>query len=127
MPPAPDATPSLVGITLATTETEAMAAFYAGVFAAALEPVAAYGTTLYRGALAGLPLVLCPNTIAGVVAEQSRHQLTLRVARLAPLLDLVAAHGGRVLARGGASATVSDPDGNTLELVAADAPPPEAG
>ncbi|HEU4325984.1 MAG TPA: VOC family protein [Roseiflexaceae bacterium] len=115
---------SLVRLTLATTETERMAAFYTGVFAADLQPVAAYGTTLYRGSLAGVPLVLCPNVIAGVVAEQSRHQITLLVPELTPLLDQVRAHGGRVLGHpDSTTATVADPDGNTLELVQV---PPES-
>lgn len=118
MTPTPESAPTLARLTLATTQTEAMAAFYSGVFAADLQPVAAYGTTLYRGALAGVALVLCPNTVAGVQAEQSRHQLTLSVPRLAPVLERVLAHGGRVLSPASpAGTTIADPDGNTLELV----------
>ena len=68
------------------------------------------------------PLVICPNEIAGVEAKQSRHQLTLRVADLLGLLQLVEIAGGGVhtaAAESVVSAILRDPDGNTIEVIQA--------
>lgn len=117
------ATFTLDHITLASTHTAAMVAFYNSVFDASLVPIAAHGSTLYRGSLAGIALLLCPNEIAGVQAEQNRHQLRFRVSDLAQVLERVQAAGGTVDADQGdtqtARAAVRDPDGNTLEFVQA--------
>jgi len=80
------------------------------------------GTTLYRGVLAGIPLLLCPNEIAGVEAEQSRHQLALRVADLSSLLQHVETMGGVIDTPAPDSLTravLRDPDGNTIEVIQA--------
>jgi predicted enzyme related to lactoylglutathione lyase len=115
---------ALTDLTLATTDTPGMVAFYNAVFDAGLEPVAAYGTTLYRGRLAGLGLLLCPNEIAGVDAQQNRHQLRFHVARLDEVIARAQATGGSLKGeigedRGRRLAAVVDPDGNTMELVEA--------
>ena len=99
-----------------------MVDFYNAVFASGLRPIE--GSPLFRGVLADTELMICPNTIAGVRAEQARHQL--RIAVQDP--DVVAA---RVVDAGGSilnSASdlhrlvigVADPDGNTYELVQAE-------
>lgn len=110
-------------ITLATTHTAAMVTFYNNVFAANLVPVPAYGSTLHRGSVAGIDLLLCPNEIAGVEAEQNRHQLRFRVPNLAQVLVRVQAAGGTIDADQSGDQTgraaVRDPDGNTLEFVQA--------
>jgi catechol 2,3-dioxygenase-like lactoylglutathione lyase family enzyme len=111
----------LLQMTLAATNVPAMVAFYDAVLDARLQPVTAYGTTLYRGAVAGVGLLLCPNEIAGVAAEQSRHQLRLRVPDLARAMERARASGGSLdgevmEADGVRQAAVRDPDGNTLEL-----------
>lgn len=118
----PDSSPQLTQMTLATIRTRAMVKFYNTLFGASLEPVQSHGTTLYHGRLAGVPLVICPNEIAGVDAKQARHQLTLRVADLLGLLQLVEIAGGSVSASAGelvVSAILRDPDGNTIEVVQA--------
>jgi catechol 2,3-dioxygenase-like lactoylglutathione lyase family enzyme len=116
-----DSPSRLLHITLATTNTAAMAAFYNSVFDARIQPTQAYGATLYKGTLAGISLLLCPNEIAGVAAEQSRHQLQFAVASLDDSLDQVRAAGGAIeqIEAGGSErrAAVRDPDGNTLEFV----------
>lgn len=110
-------------MTLATTHTAAMVAFYNSVFDANLVPVAAYGSTLYKGALAGIALLFCPNEIAGVQAEQNRHQLRFTVPDLEQVLASVRAAGGSVDADQSGDQTgravVRDPDGNTIEFVQA--------
>jgi len=112
----------LTQITLATTHLPEMVKFYDTLFGTELQAFKAYGTTLYHGTLAGIPLVICPNEIAGVEAKQSRHQLTLRVADLLGLLQLVEIAGGGIHTSAAESiinAILSDPDGNTIEVIQA--------
>ena len=106
-------------MTLATTRTPEMVKFYDTLFGTALQATKAYGTTLYKGNLAGIPLLLCPNEIAGVQAEQSRHQFALRVENLSTLLQLVETAGGTIetpITDSMTSAVLRDPDGNTVEI-----------
>jgi len=114
--------PQITQMTLATTRTAEMVAFYDTLFGTRLQAVKAFGATLYHGTLAGIPLVICPNEIAGVEAKQSRHQLTLRVADLLGLLQLVEIAGGGIhtsVAESIISAILRDPDGNTIEVIQA--------
>ena len=118
----PQSVPQLAQMTLATTRTLEMVKFYDTLFGTQLQATEAYGTTLYHGTLAGIPLVICPNEIAGVEAKQSRHQLTLRVADLLGLLQLVEIAGGGIHTSGAESiisAILRDPDGNTIEVIQA--------
>ena len=115
---------TLSQITLAATNTLAMVDFYRDVFESDLHPIAAYGTTLYRGTLAGVTLLLCPNEIAGVQADQNRHQLTIAVPDLRATLQRVRESGGTLDAAAAeetsnTAASIRDPDGNTIELIQA--------
>ena len=115
----PTSSIQLTQMTLATTRTSEMVKFYDTLFGTEFQPTEAYGTTLYRGTLAGIPLLLCPNEIAGVQAEQSRHQLALRVADLSDFLQLVETAGGTLetpMTDSMTSAVLRDPDGNTVEI-----------
>jgi predicted enzyme related to lactoylglutathione lyase len=112
----------LTQMTLATTHMPEMVRFYNTLFGSELQPTEISGTTLYRGTLAGIPLLLCPNEIAGVEAEQSRHQLAIRVAELTTLLELVETAGGSLetpITDSMTSAILRDPDGNTIEITQA--------
>lgn len=110
-------------IVLAVERMDEMAQFYDEVFGTALQADA--GSPFRRGTFAGVPLLLCPNEIAEVVAQQNRHQLRIAVDDLDAVLGRVRAAGGTVLDAGDASdasprvAGVADPDGNTYELVPA--------
>ncbi|HET8984981.1 MAG TPA: hypothetical protein VFN03_04395, partial [Trueperaceae bacterium] len=84
------------------------------VFEAGLEPFAAYGTTFYRGSLHGARFIIAPNDLAGVVANQNRHQFVYLTSDLAALLTRVVDAGGTVRDSTGTATTVLDPDGNTL-------------
>lgn len=111
-------------LTLATNDTSAMVQFYSAVFGISLQPVPAHATTLYRGTLHTLAFVLCPNSLAGVEAQQSRHQFTYGVRDLDALLARAVAAGGLVHeqtpANGRlASVVILDPDGNSLVFVQA--------
>lgn len=108
-------------ITLAATRLNAMVDFYNGSFEASLLPFEGYNTTLYRGTLGGIPFLICPNEVAGVRAEQGRHQLHLTVSNLRQAAARVEEMGGTVLEEmqdedGARVITVRDPDGNTLVL-----------
>lgn len=106
-------------ITLATTNTPAMIQFYTTLFALDLQPVSAYGTTLYRGSLHNTEFVLCPNTLAGVNADQSRHQFTYIASDLGEIIKRAITTGGAIQEETPttdrpASAIIRDPDGNSL-------------
>lgn len=112
----------LVHFTLASEDVEMSQAFYRAVFGCDFTPVDQGGETLYRGALAGLGMVICPAAMADVVANRSRHQLQFEVEDVASHLDRAVEGGGRVHtpltgAGGRPYAVVCDPDNNTIELV----------
>jgi predicted enzyme related to lactoylglutathione lyase len=118
----PGSSLQLTQMTLATTHMPEMVRFYNTLFGVQLQPTEVYGSTLYRGTLAGIPLLLCPNEIAGVEAEQSRHQLAFRVADLSTLLELVETAGGSLespITDSMTGAILRDPDGNTIEITRA--------
>ena len=112
----------LTQITLATTHLPEMVKFYSTIFGTTFQTTEVYGGTLYHGTLAGIPLIICPNDIAGVEAKQSRHQLTFRVPDLLGLLQIVEIAGGGIdtaPAESVISAILRDPDGNTIEIIQA--------
>ena len=118
----PSSSIQITQMTLATTHMPEMVRFYDTLFGTELQATEAYGTTLYRGILAGIPLLLCPNDIAGVEAEQSRHQFAFRVANLSALLGLVETTRGRIetpMTDSMTAAVLRDPDGNTIEVTQA--------
>ena len=108
-------------IVLAVERMDAMIAFYDRVFGTDLR--ADPGSPFHRGTLAGIPLLFCPNELAGVVAEANRHQLRLVVDDLDGVLATVVPAGGRIVNGEGGDRQrvvgIADPDGNTYELVGA--------
>ena len=110
-------------MTLAVDDIDTMAAFYDDVFGCRFEAVPAFGTTLFRGRLGGLVLVLCPNSLARIQAEQSRHQLHLVVDNVSNFADRAEECGGRAelytRAGGELVAVITDPEGNSIELMRA--------
>jgi len=119
----PESLVQLTQMTLATTRTAEMVKFYDTLFGTGLQPTEAYGTRLYNGNLAGISLTICPNEIAGVQAEQSRHQLAFRVADLTAFLLRVESVGGSLETPltddPPTQAILRDPDGNTIQLLQA--------
>ena len=116
----PDSSVQLTQMTLATSRTPEMVKFYDILFGTNLQAMEAYGTTLYHGTLAGIPLVICPNEVAGVEAEQSRHQLAFQVDDLPALLQNVENAGGAIqtpVSDSSTRAILKDPDGNTIEVI----------
>lgn len=119
-----DVTITPAQITLAADNLPAMVQFYRTLFALDLQPVAAYGTTLYRGNLDNVTFVLCPNSLAGVEANQSRHQFSYSVSDLAAITERAIAAGGTVQEQTAASdrpatSIIRDPDGNSIVFLQA--------
>lgn len=109
-----EARPVLTQMTLAVEHVADMVAFYNAVFAADLQPMTAYGTILYQGQLHGLSFLLCPNSVAGVQAMQNRHQFTYTVPDLMTTIERTRQAGGRVAQQATTTATILDPDGNSI-------------
>ena len=110
----------VVRVTLAVDDPESMVAFYNQAFGCGLSGRA--GSPLFVGQFAGLEFQLCPNSVAGVVAEQNRHQFRVAVEDVERITASVISAGGSLVNRTGDGALevvgISDPEGNTLELVA---------
>jgi predicted enzyme related to lactoylglutathione lyase len=109
-------------ITIATTNTASMEKFYSEVLGVKFHETKAYGTSLYSANMMGIEILLCPNEIAGVKAEQSRVQFDFIVLDLDFLIKQVTENGGKIQGEkitGEKIISVGavDPDGNTLVFV----------
>ena len=113
----------LTGLTIAAIHIEKMAQFYNAVFDAGLKATVHIGDEqFYGGTICGLELTLCPNTIAGVTAEQNRQQFRFQVSEIEALIERgLANHGSEINPvdeyKGAKVASLADPDGNTIEFV----------
>ena len=113
----------MVGLTVAATNMEEMVKFYNAVFGAGLKPTVHIGAEqFYAGELSGMKLTFCPNSIAGVLAEQNRQQFRFQVADIeAVMAHGLANHGSEINPieeyKGAKVASLADPDGNTIEFV----------
>lgn len=112
---------ALKGITIAAVNVSEMVTFYNALFGAGLQPFEGFGTTLYRGQIAGFPFLLCPNEILGIEADKNRIQLSFTVGDLDTALEVMAANGGMQIQPISDQPDrrlcgIIDPDGNTIEL-----------
>ena len=106
-------------ITLAAEDVDRIVAFYDAVLSTGLKKSG--DGPFWRGTLAGIPLVICPNSIAEVDARQNRHQLRLAVADPGALLAAAAASGGEVIQQWDESSGLGafrDPEGNSYDVCA---------
>ena len=112
----------MIGLTIAVNRMDAMVAFYNAVFAAQLQPTAQIGEQrFYGGNIGELELTLCPNAIAGVLAQQNRQQFRFVVEDIAAVMKIGCAHHGSEINpieenQGAKVAALADPDGNTIEF-----------
>ncbi|MGF1504730.1 MAG: hypothetical protein GYB64_20595 [Chloroflexi bacterium] len=111
-------------ITLAANRVEAMQVFYNVVFGAKFSSFTAQGETLYRGTLAGVPLIIAPAQMLGVEARKNRFQFDFNVPDIEKWVSVALAFGGKFEGSEGIVdeedqrfAVLLDPDGNTLVLV----------
>ena len=113
----------LVGLTVAAVNMMQMVEFYNAVFDAQLKATVHIGDEqFYAGTLGGLKLTFCPNTIAGVIAEQNRQQFRFQVGDIKAVMARgLANHGNEINPieeyKGAKVASLADPDGNTIEFV----------
>ena len=113
----------LVGLTVAAINMRQMVEFYNAVFGARLKATVHIGDEqFYAGSLCGMKLTFCPNTIAGVIAEQNRQQFRFQVVDIeAVMAKGMANHGNEINPieeyKGAKVASLADPDGNTIEFV----------
>lgn len=109
----------LMQIDIAATNIDAMVGFYEAVYQIKLNVFdLGQGMKLYSGEVAGMKIILAPNEIAGVVAQQSRYQFEIIAPDFDALLERAVAGGGAVREVEGGNgaprvATVLDPDNNT--------------
>ncbi|KAA3665454.1 MAG: VOC family protein [Chloroflexi bacterium] len=109
----------LEGVTIAPINVAAMVHYYNVVFAANLEPFAAFGTTLYRGQLARLRLIFCPNDFLNIQAEKNRQQFSFGVSDVTAVVQKSITAGGQGEvheSEQGYTGTLHDPDGNSIEI-----------
>jgi len=109
-------------ITVAVTHMTQMHAFYTAVFKCELKAIQNYGTTLYAGAIGDIDILLCPNEIAGVKAEQNRQQFDFIVTNLDLVIRDAKTSGGKLqedvhVSEKQKTVTIIDPDGNTIVFI----------
>ena len=113
----------LVGLTIAATNMPEMVRFYNAVFDAGLRATVHIGEEqFYAGTLCDMKLTFCPNTIAGVTAEQNRQQFRFQVTDIEAVMAKGLANYGDEINpieeyKGAKVASLADPDGNTIEFV----------
>jgi predicted enzyme related to lactoylglutathione lyase len=110
-------------LTLAVRDMDEMCAFYAGVLGASFERIEMFERTLYTATVDGVDLLLCPADLAGVEAETNTVQVRFVVADVDAAYQAGLMQGGVHLtepeqSEGRRHASLRDPDGNSLELIA---------
>lgn len=99
-------------ITFAVNNMPAMVEFYNQVLDANLTQMG--DSPFHSGQIAGLNVLMCPNAIAEVDANQNRQQFHFVVDDLDAALAKVDGTKGTVDEKQGNECGVRDPDGNTL-------------
>lgn len=116
----------LTGLTIAAVSMTEMVKFYNAVFGAKLKATVHIGPEqFYGGKIGEIEVTLCPNAIAGVVAEQNRQQFRFEVSDIKAVMKRgLANHGSEINPvdeyKGAKVGSLADPDGNTIEFVELD-------
>jgi predicted enzyme related to lactoylglutathione lyase len=110
---------TVVQVDMAVENMDSMVHFYETVFDTKLTSYEMGGIKLYNGMVHGIRFVFAPAAIAGVVAEQSRHQFELKVSDIESVARKAASAGGNLrdgIQSDGTTRTlvVEDPDHNTI-------------
>lgn len=111
----------LAGFTLSGTNMPEMVDFYSNVFDIRFEELVIKDYTLYEGEWMGLSILICPAELAQNQAEQTRHQLDIRVANFDSVLEKITKFGGEILGEilvkdGVREVGFYDPDRNSMVL-----------
>lgn len=112
----------LLKITIACSDLLKMKAFYSNVFNEPFIKHEMPGFTIFTAKIGEINFLFCPNQIAGVIAEQNRHQFDYIVENLDSVIELCKKNGGQVYGEvqrslEEKSATIIDPDGNTINFI----------
>ena len=113
---------TLEGLTIAVNNMEAMVKFYNSIFRSDLRPIdIGDGLKMYKGSFLGLSILLCPNSLAGVKAEQNRQQFKITVDNIESFFTKVESIGDYIKDKpnsfnGIKACVLIDPDGNTIEI-----------
>jgi len=111
----------LLKITVACTDIDAMANFYSKVFNVKFDEHD-LGFIMYSTKIGDISFLFCPNDVAGVVAEQNRHQFDYITDNIQEIIDNALNAGGSIhseLLKTDKESTVTlfDPDGNTMNFI----------
>jgi predicted enzyme related to lactoylglutathione lyase len=109
-------------ITIAYNQEDEMVDFYNQLLNANLSPFTSLAFTFYKGKIGEIGLLFCPNEMLGIKAEKNNIQFTVQVSNLEEILTRVSDCGGKQIQgihREGSrtSVGISDPDGNSIELL----------
>jgi predicted enzyme related to lactoylglutathione lyase len=107
-------------ITIAITNINEMVGFYKIVFKCDFKELSLGGSKLFSGELFGLKILLCPNDLAGVIAQQNRQQFDIKVNDAKKILEDVIKANGKIKEPYNSetkTASVIDPDGNTIVFI----------
>lgn len=107
-------------IIFAVNDIEKMVQFYNTALDANLMQIG--DTPFYIGKLADIELLMCPGNIAGVRAEQNRHQFRILVQNIEQIMTAVQNAGGEQIndiqtENDARLCSIRDPEGNTMEFV----------
>ena len=109
-------------MTFCAVDVPAMVTFYNAVLDADFTPLADNPPGFHQGAIAGIPTLLCPNSIAQVDARQNRQQFDFLVDDIEKTMQAVLGSGGRINEpitnqNGMLVGSAYDPDGNSLVFI----------
>ncbi|OIU71658.1 VOC family protein [Rossellomorea aquimaris] len=109
-------------ITIAYNQENEMVDFYNKLFSADLSPFQAGEFRFYKGKIGEIGLLFCPNEMLGINAEKNNIQFTVQVPNLEDILSKVSRYSGEQIQEinreeSQSSVGISDPDGNSIELL----------
>ncbi len=110
-------------ITMAVGDMAAVKQFYADVFNLSFTSLQLAGRELFSARLGAMELLLCPKDLIGIEANVNTVQLRFVVDDVQGAFERGVKHGVVVindvsLHEGRSHASLRDPDGNSLELIA---------
>jgi predicted enzyme related to lactoylglutathione lyase len=111
----------LLKITVACSNISAMTEFYSSVFNVKFQGHD-FGFKVYSAKICDIYFLFCPNDVAGVKAEQNRHQFDYITDEIEKVIERALSTGGAIhseLLKEGNESTVTllDPDGNTINFI----------
>lgn len=111
----------LLKITIACTDISKMTEFYSKVFNVEFKEHD-FGFKMYSTKIGDINFLFCPNEIAGVAAEQNRHQFDYIAENIEEVINNAVSAGGAIhtelqKTETESNVTIQDPDGNTMNFI----------